>query len=53
VQLFDSWAGALSERDYREFVLPRSAAALSRLTGAGAPRIHFGVGTGVVHDRPV
>src|SRR5690242_1242682 len=24
VQLFDSWAGALSERDYRRFVLPHS-----------------------------
>ena len=26
VQLFDSWAGALSERDYRRFVLPHSRA---------------------------
>jgi uroporphyrinogen decarboxylase len=44
VQLFDSWAGALSERDYREFVLPHSA----RVLGAvhGVPKIHFGVGTG-------
>ncbi|MHA6795232.1 uroporphyrinogen decarboxylase [Pseudonocardia bannensis] len=46
VQLFDSWAGALSERDYREFVLPHSAAVLGRLADAGVPRIHFGVGTG-------
>ncbi|NMH96459.1 uroporphyrinogen decarboxylase [Pseudonocardia sp. K10HN5] len=46
VQLFDSWAGALSERDYREFVLPHSASVLSRLADAGVPRIHFGVGTG-------
>lgn len=45
VQLFDSWAGALSERDYREFVLPHSAAVLGSLAGAGIPRIHFGVGT--------
>ncbi|MCW0214134.1 MAG: uroporphyrinogen decarboxylase [Pseudonocardia sp.] len=46
IQLFDSWAGALSERDYRTHVLPHSAAVLGRLAGAGVPRIHFGVGTG-------
>jgi uroporphyrinogen decarboxylase len=46
VQLFDSWAGALSERDYRTYVLPHSAAVLRRFDGAGVPRIHFGVGTG-------
>jgi uroporphyrinogen decarboxylase len=46
VQLFDSWAGALSPRDYREFVLPHSAAVLSGIAGYGVPRIHFGVGTG-------
>jgi uroporphyrinogen decarboxylase len=46
VQLFDSWAGALSERDYRRFVLPHSAKVLAGLRDAGVPRIHFGVGTG-------
>jgi uroporphyrinogen decarboxylase len=45
VQLFDSWAGALSERDYRELVLPHSTRVLSALADAGVPRIHFGVGT--------
>ena len=44
IQLFDSWAGALSEVDYREFVLPHSTAVLAALTG-DVPRIHFGVGT--------
>ncbi|WP_181783792.1 uroporphyrinogen decarboxylase [Pseudonocardia pini] len=44
VQLFDSWAGALSERDYRRFVLPHSASVLDRITSV--PRFHFGVGTG-------
>ncbi|MFY1633080.1 uroporphyrinogen decarboxylase [Solwaraspora sp. WMMB335] len=45
VQLFDSWAGALSEADYRRFVLPYSATVLNGLADAGVPRIHFGVGT--------
>jgi uroporphyrinogen decarboxylase len=45
VQLFDSWAGALSEADYRRFVLPHSTAVLGGLADAGVPRIHFGVGT--------
>jgi uroporphyrinogen decarboxylase len=48
VQLFDSWAGALSEADYREFVLPHSSRVLQGLADAGVPRIHFGVGTGVL-----
>jgi uroporphyrinogen decarboxylase len=48
VQLFDSWAGALSEVDYRRFVLPHSAAVLAGLAEFDIPRIHFGVGTGVL-----
>jgi len=44
VQLFDSWVGALSPADYREFVLPHSRSAIRRLT-PGIPVIHFGVGT--------
>jgi uroporphyrinogen decarboxylase len=48
VQLFDSWAGALSEADYRAYVLPHSAAVLGPLAAEfpTIPRIHFGVGTG-------
>src|SRR5690349_23109300 len=46
IQLFDSWAGALSERDYREFVQPHSAKVLEGVAAYGVPRIHFGVGTG-------
>ena len=48
VQLFDSWAGALSEADYRKYVMPHSAAVLGGLADAGVPRIHFGVGTAVL-----
>ncbi len=46
VQLFDSWAGALSEVDYRRYVLPHSATVLASVADLGVPRIHFGVGTG-------
>jgi uroporphyrinogen decarboxylase len=46
VQLFDSWAGATSVRDYREHVMPHSASVLESAGELGVPRIHFGVGTG-------
>ena len=46
VQLFDSWAGALSLAQYREFVLPHSERVFAEIAEAGVPRIHFGVGTG-------
>lgn len=44
MQLFDSWAGFLSEHDYRRFVQPYSARILE--AAREIPRIHFGVGTG-------
>jgi len=46
IQLFDSWAGALSPSDYRAFVQPHSRAVLESVSDLGVPRIHFGVGTG-------
>jgi len=46
VQLFDSWAGALSPGDYERLVMPYSASVLERAGALGVPRIHFGVGTG-------
>jgi uroporphyrinogen decarboxylase len=48
VQLFDSWAGALSEADYRRYVLPHSSTVLAAVDDV--PRIHFGVGTGELLD---
>src|SRR5437588_2358090 len=44
VQLFDSWVGALSPDDYREFVLPHTRE-VSRNVTRGVPVIHFGTGT--------
>jgi uroporphyrinogen decarboxylase len=46
VQLFDSWAGALSPADYRRFVMPASAKVFAAVADLGVPRIHFGVNTG-------
>jgi len=46
IQLFDSWAGALSPADYERYVLPHSSRVLSELSDLDVPRIHFGVGTG-------
>jgi uroporphyrinogen decarboxylase len=44
VQIFDSWVGALSPEDYREFVLPHTRAVVEGVT-KGVPVIHFGTGT--------
>lgn len=44
IQLFDSWAGALSLSDYLRFVEPYSARVLASVTDV--PRIHFGVAAG-------
>ncbi|NOZ26713.1 MAG: uroporphyrinogen decarboxylase [Chloroflexi bacterium] len=45
VQLFDSWVGALSPADYREYVLPYSRHAIDVARQEGAPVIHFSTGT--------
>ncbi|MEX1129946.1 MAG: uroporphyrinogen decarboxylase [Vicinamibacterales bacterium] len=51
IQIFDSWAGALSRGDYREFALPHTRTIFDRLADAGVPLIHFGVGaTAILTD---
>jgi uroporphyrinogen decarboxylase len=46
VQLFDSWAGALSPAEYAQFALPATRAVLDGIADLGVPSILFGVGTG-------
>jgi uroporphyrinogen decarboxylase len=46
LQVFDSWIGALSPRDYEAYVLPASRYIFEATAHLGVPRIHFGVGTG-------
>jgi len=45
IQVFDSWAGALSLADYRTYVLPHSSRVFATLADRGVPMTHFGVGT--------
>ncbi len=45
VQLFDSWVGALSPTDYREYVLPHSRFIIEQVQRTGVPLIHFGTDT--------
>ncbi len=48
IQLFDSWAGALSPSAYERFVLPHSKKIFLAVKDSGIPTIHFGVGTGEI-----
>lgn len=49
VQIFDSWAGALSPRDYERFVLPHMQDLMHYLKGR-APIIYFGTMTSGILD---
>lgn len=46
IQLFDSWAGALSPADYATYAAPASKKVLAGLADLGVPLLHFGVHTG-------
>jgi uroporphyrinogen decarboxylase len=45
IQIFDSWAGALSPTDYRDFVLPITTRLVQQVQALGVPVIYFGVDT--------
>jgi uroporphyrinogen decarboxylase len=45
IQIFDSWAGALSVTDYREYVLPITQSLVQQIQSQGVPVIYFGVNT--------
>ncbi|MHB1957676.1 MAG: uroporphyrinogen decarboxylase [Acidobacteriaceae bacterium] len=45
IQIFDSWAGALSVADYREYVLPVTQSLVRQVQAQGVPVIYFGVDT--------
>jgi uroporphyrinogen decarboxylase len=50
VQLFDSWAGALTRDEYRRFALPATERIIASVADLGVPTILFGVGTGELLD---
>jgi uroporphyrinogen decarboxylase len=45
IQIFDSWAGALSVADYRRFCLAPTTELVQRVRAMGVPVIYFGVDT--------
>lgn len=45
LQLFDSWAGALTLEEYQAYAAPHSAAVMAMVSDLPVPRVHFGVGT--------
>ena len=50
VQVFDSWAGALSPGDYREFVLPYNQRVIQAAQSTDVPVINFSTGTAGMLD---
>ena len=45
IQIFDSWAGALSVQDYRQYCLAPTTELIRRVQAMGVPVIYFGVDT--------
>jgi len=45
IQVFDSWVGALSPTDYRQYALAPTTELIGRIRALGVPVIYFGVDT--------
>jgi uroporphyrinogen decarboxylase len=45
IQVFDSWAGALSVSDYRDYCLAPTTELITRIKNLGVPVVYFGVDT--------
>ncbi|MCY4583183.1 MAG: uroporphyrinogen decarboxylase [Chloroflexi bacterium] len=50
LQLFDSWVGWLSRRDYSKYVFPYTRRILSAAKATGVPVIHFATGSGGLNE---
>jgi uroporphyrinogen decarboxylase len=53
VQLFDSWAGALTVEDYEVRVVPHTLSIFDALKSLDIPRIHFGTDTAALLESIV
>ena len=51
IQVFDSWVGALSVSDYRQYALAPTTDLIARIRALGVPVIYFGVDTAIAPAR--
>jgi len=51
IQVFDSWAGSLGQRDYDRAVRPWTARVLQAIGEAGAPSIHYAAAGAALLER--
>jgi uroporphyrinogen decarboxylase len=51
IQLFDSWAGLLDPKQYREFALEPARRVIDALAAAGVPRIYFALNSGHLFEE--
>lgn len=51
VQIFDSWAGVLSPRDYATYAAPYTRTLINNIRPLGVPVIYFSTGTSTLLDQ--
>jgi uroporphyrinogen decarboxylase len=51
LQIFDSWAGVLSPRDYAKYVAPYNKQVIETAKKSGVPVIYFSTGTSTMLDQ--